>query len=274
MSYILDALLKDKEQGQPKAVTPELHQRIVYAEAKEKSHSIAWGVLLTLAIFAALAAGFWLGQQGQPTDNEYKDRQLTSKEQQKLSPSTAESFNQDLVLKQSKVDPVNSQIAQIPAEQYFVNPPASNTQQQPLTADKTSQVVETAIIEPVVQDTALTFDASKLEGVSTDLLEKFQSAVVDTEQEKIVETPNEVIDYSEVPPLSDMPVAIQNSIPKLSFDMHIYASDGQGWVRVNGQDKYQGENISPELVLEAILPQKIVLDYHGERFTLPAMSSW
>ena len=65
MSYILEALKKEQTgQGQ----TPSLQTHSVPVAIETRSASIAWGVLLTLAIFSALLAGYWLGQnnhQGQ-----------------------------------------------------------------------------------------------------------------------------------------------------------------------------------------------------------------
>ena len=71
-----------------------------------------------------------------------------------------------------------------------------------------------------------------------------------------------------------MPTWVQDGVPSLEFEMHIYASDGQGWVRVNGRDRYEGDYIARELLLNEILPQKVVLSFRGEKFTMDALSSW
>ena len=75
-------------------------------------------------------------------------------------------------------------------------------------------------------------------------------------------------------PLAQMPQQIQNSIPSLDFEQHIYASDGQGWVKVNGRDRYEGDYIGDNLVVEKILPQKVILSFQGETFSLPALTNW
>ena len=71
-----------------------------------------------------------------------------------------------------------------------------------------------------------------------------------------------------------MPQWLQQAIPNLEFTMHIYASDGAGWVTVNGRDRYEGDYIERELLLSEILPQKVVLNFRGEKFTVAALSSW
>ena len=71
-----------------------------------------------------------------------------------------------------------------------------------------------------------------------------------------------------------MPAWVQNGVPNLRFEQHIYASNGEGWVNVNGRDRYQGDMIAAELQLSEILPQKIILLYRGEKFSLPALTNW
>jgi len=118
------------------------------------------------------------------------------------------------------------------------------------------------------------FVAKAEEGVSQDLLARFQSAVDEVDDQENDDSLQSTIGNSELKSLADMPQWVQDGIPALTFEMHIFASEGKGWVRVNGEDKYQGENLSSDLVLTEILPQHVVLAYQGEKFTLPALSSW
>lgn len=111
------------------------------------------------------------------------------------------------------------------------------------------------------------------EGVSDALLASFQSAIEETKQDKQdVEKPT--VDTSDLLPLTQMPAWVQDGVPSIAFEMHIYASDGQGWVRVNGRDRYEGDYIGRELLLNEILPQKVVLSFRGEKFTMNALTSW
>jgi len=111
------------------------------------------------------------------------------------------------------------------------------------------------------------------EGVSDALLASFQSAIEQTKQSDGSKE-NVIVDTSELIPLTQMPTWVQDGVPSLEFEMHIYASDGQGWVRVNGRDRYEGDYIGRELLLNEILPQKVVLSFRGEKFTMSALSSW
>ena len=110
-------------------------------------------------------------------------------------------------------------------------------------------------------------------GVSDALLASFQSAIEETKAMDAAKE-NTAIDNSELIPLTQMPTWVQDGVPSLAFEMHIYASDGQGWVRVNGRDRYEGDYIARELLLNEILPQQVILSFRGEKFTMSALSSW
>jgi type II secretory pathway predicted ATPase ExeA len=115
-----------------------------------------------------------------------------------------------------------------------------------------------------------------VDGVSDDLLALFQSAIDETEKDNHLDNDNEQSKTLEVfaPALSDMPTWVQNDLPSLIFDQHIYTSDGESWVKVNGRDRYEGDTISTGLILNHIYAQKVILTFKGEQFSLPALSTW
>ncbi|NQZ80733.1 MAG: AAA family ATPase [Colwellia sp.] len=117
------------------------------------------------------------------------------------------------------------------------------------------------------------YQVNATEGVSEDLLMRFQDAIDETGNNK-QSNEAEPSTREEIAPLADMPQWLQQAIPNLEFTMHIYASDGAGWVTVNGRDRYEGDYIERELLLSEILPQKVVLNFRGEKFTVAALSSW
>jgi len=117
------------------------------------------------------------------------------------------------------------------------------------------------------------YQIEAVEGVSDDLLARFQAAIDDQSiQSPKVEVSDSV--DGEIKPLTQMPAWVQKGVPNLRFEQHIYASNGEGWVNVNGRDRYQGDMITPELQLSEILPQKVTLLYRGEKFSLPALTNW
>ena len=120
------------------------------------------------------------------------------------------------------------------------------------------------------------FVVEAIDGVSDELLASFQSAIEETNQPITSQNRNQVGENtdSSVSSLTQMPAWVQDGVPSIQFEMHIYASDGQGWVRVNGRDRYEGDYIGRELLLSEIRPQEVVLSFRGEKFTMAALSSW
>ena len=77
-----------------------------------------------------------------------------------------------------------------------------------------------------------------------------------------------------IKPLSQMSEELKNALPSMQFEQHIYTSDGQGWVTVNGRDRYEGDSINDNLLVDKILPQHVILSFKGKKFSLPALSNW
>ena len=162
---------------------------------------------------------------------------------------------------QQKQEEVESPIA----EKESTPAPKVIAQQAPVEAKQVKQEVQAKDIE-----------FTQVEGVSDELLSQFKKALnnEDDTNDTIENINNEDARNQEIDPIEKMPLWVQNGIPQLQFEQHIYASDGQGWVKVNGRDRYEGDTIARELILVEILPQKVVLNFRGEKFTMPALSSW
>ena len=134
------------------------------------------------------------------------------------------------------------------------------------------------------------YNVTNVDGVSSDLLALFQAAVNETNVEsspnnqsidnRLEDTSNTYQssfnsnDEVTIRPLTQMSQQLQNALPSLQFEQHIYASDGQGWVNVNGRDRYEGDYIGDNLIVEKILPQQVILSFQGEKFSLPALTNW
>jgi hypothetical protein len=130
--------------------------------------------------------------------------------------------------------------------------------------------------EQVTQAKQNAYQVEAVDGVSDDLLARFQAAIDETKDsslsEEALNQPQSV--DNDIKPLTQMPAWVQRGIPTLTFEQHIYASDGEGWVNVNGRDRYEGDLVADGLTIEKILPQQIILTYRGETFSLPALTNW
>ena len=185
--------------------------------------------------------------------------------QEKVIPETVANRNDDIDSK-NEVAALNNKLAETNVE--FID------KEKPLAELQTTQQTPVQNLAPKVKKvTPNNYVVEAEEGVSDALLASFQSAIEETKQsDNSVEKVK--VDNSDVLPLTQMPAWVQDGVPSLAFEMHIYASDGQGWIRVNGRDRYEGDYIGRELLLNEILPQKVVLSFRGEKFTMDALTSW
>jgi len=244
---------------------------------------------LSIAFIAGLGAAMVIWGQNYFTPTEQiaaEPKQIEPKlatKENEPSAQAVEKSKDDILLekltaletKLSELDkqPETQTVAQTSDSETFLA--EETTQEQPIIV---GYVPETNKIKLENKEIQLT----QTEGVSNELLARFQDAIKETNAESIDENSAEsttadlLASNQEEPvkPISDMPVWLQDELPSITFDMHIYASNGQGWVRVNGEDKFQGESISEQLTIDRIEPQLVVLSYKGQQFSMQALSSW
>lgn len=75
--------------------------------------------------------------------------------------------------------------------------------------------------------------------------------------------------------VGDLPASVQDRIPHLNFQTHIYSSSADSrWVKVNGSEAYEGDEIAPGVVLRRIDPREVVFDFESYLIAMPALSEW
>ncbi|WP_448211269.1 AAA family ATPase [Colwellia sp. MEBiC06753] len=125
------------------------------------------------------------------------------------------------------------------------------------------------------QNQTVEFDVSQLDSSSQELLAKLQQAVEESDEPLDMQDDAEPLsEQLQVPSLLDMPARVQNKVPAMQFEVHIYATDGNGWVRVNGRERYEGDTIAANVTLVKIMQNSVILEMDNEQFSLPALSSW
>lgn len=266
---------------------------------QNKSIQIATAASVLLAV---LVIGFQLGKSEQPQEQQSGQLLVSSNELGKAQPSEplkeqsteakkpASVEVEQLVVSGEKYEPPQEKIKKPskksvevadtqPIEVVAKTQPAPkvNSTLNSNTVTKSQEIVkpqENIKFKPVVKET--NYQVEAVEGVSDDLFARFKAAIDDTK--KMPKTVNEPISAqpteSDVKSLTQMPTWVQEGVPSLHFEQHIYASDGQGWVNVNGRDRYEGDNIADGLYIDKILPQQVILTYRGEKFSLPALTNW
>ncbi|MEJ2765764.1 general secretion pathway protein GspB [Photobacterium sp. MCCC 1A19761] len=75
--------------------------------------------------------------------------------------------------------------------------------------------------------------------------------------------------------LGELPAAVQSRIPALNFQTHIYSSSANSrWVKVNGREAFEGDEIAPGVILRRIEPRQVVFDFESYLVAMPALSEW
>ena len=112
--------------------------------------------------------------------------------------------------------------------------------------------------------------------VSPELLARINQALEQIESEPLSDEPEaRVTVRNDIPRVDELPARILTQLPTMEFSAHMYASlRANRWVRVNGQQLYEGEWIDNRVQLVNIEPQRVVLSYQGELFTMAALTDW
>ena len=270
---------------------------------------------LSLAAFFALA-GFWWGQTPTPINElvvtNQQDKIVHSED--KVEPVVDKKLiAQTTVTTENTLEETAALAKDVVSTKVVNNAEVQNKPVPVINVVATSKADETLIVsadKPRLRDkarqavinTEVNYQVTKVDGVSNDLLARFQAAIDETDMSnqkrdlhakdsyqddlyrldeqlssEMSDANSLAFDMNQavnIKPLSQMSQKIQNALPSLQFEQHIYVSDGQGWVKVNGRDRYEGDSIGDNLIVDKILPQQVILSFRGEKFSLPALTNW
>ncbi|TMM47539.1 AAA family ATPase [Colwellia ponticola] len=253
---------------------------------------LLFATLLTVAVFFALA-GFWWGERQTAVEPVVSTIPATNKvtlstaysntEQDKTALNEAEQvrFAQSenfALVKADTNDPVQQETLKVLPMKKLTGGDITN---------EPDGALMVSAAKPNRQKEAINYQVTQAEGVSNDLLARFQAAIAETATDHKIASKLNNNDQADVnllavgkdetigvKPLSQLSAKLQNALPSLQFEQHIYSSDGQGWVTVNGRDRYEGDQINDDLRVDKILPQQVILSFKGEQFSLPALTNW
>lgn len=64
-------------------------------------------------------------------------------------------------------------------------------------------------------------------------------------------------------------------LPAMNFQTHVYASNAvKRWVKVNGVEYHEGDNMGDEVQLVAIKPQSTIVRFRNQQIEIPALYDW
>ncbi len=79
----------------------------------------------------------------------------------------------------------------------------------------------------------------------------------------------------DVPDIHQLPTLIQEQIPNLTFASHIYASNPRlRMVSINGRSMREGDGLSPDLILQQITQEGVILQFGDYLFRMSILRDW
>lgn len=79
----------------------------------------------------------------------------------------------------------------------------------------------------------------------------------------------------DVPEIHQLPTLIQEQIPDLTFASHIYASNPRlRMVSINGRSMREGDGLSPDLILQQITEEGVILQFGDYLFRIRILRDW
>nr|WP_067286010.1 general secretion pathway protein GspB [Marinobacterium profundum] len=127
------------------------------------------------------------------------------------------------------------------------------------------------VVSPRPSTEAVRFDAVRLdvdrEPAYTNRTGQNQSGVGVGENKQSTIDP-----YAGMPYRRQLPVDVQRSLPEIAFSVHIYSKDpASRRVKIGERMMREGQNITPQLRLEEIIPKGVILSYEDYRFRMSAL---
>ncbi|WP_305455595.1 general secretion pathway protein GspB [Photobacterium leiognathi] len=314
MSQLLDSLKQSdtKNSDQKDAKTPQGTAKVVHPMRSVKAHkaSTSWLLPLVIAVLPATSiVAYKYYQQSQVSHEQQAQLPAASKpalapaisahEQQVLTAPTAKkkaviaSSEQDVLFLDfpslvTEPLPVGDSLysAEPAYQDYKVSEPVASY------ADNEPSYEPPEVSKSVDKKTDNYQDPYKLEnldlsGLSPELAAQLKSAIVATDGENYQDNeldrsvdeeaakPVVAEPKSKVIPIGLLPTTVQNKLPKMNFEQHIYSSKpANRWVKVNGQELHEGDDIAPGVKLARIEARDVILKYDGYEISMPALSEW
>lgn len=248
MSYILDALKKSEEERKRGTVPDLLAVQDARVQEQKKLHWWPYLLLVALALNAGIFL-WWLTpwQATKPTVTAYSTtRQIPLPEKgvtvesgpRKEKPVPAQDASSEKIAPNKKMSDMHDRSVQTKtAEQKQIpNTSAPVVETQESRATSPSLPLQVPVATPAPSETS---SSGKSTNAGGGML------------------------YN----LYELPSSVQQSLPSFSITAHIHTGDpASGMVKVNGQTIREGQELSPGLKLEEIIPDGVIFRYQNYRF--------
>lgn len=139
---------------------------------------------------------------------------------------------------------------------------------------------DTATPEPAAIEPEMPATEDDKVAVSPELMARFNKVLTDLEKEEARGIEPSASDtvvtvHDDIQRVDQLPAHLLTRLPTMDFSAHMYASaPADRWVRVNGDDKGEGDWIADRVQIVNIEAQRVILRFEGEVFSMTALTDW
>ncbi len=297
MSYLLDALKKSESESGKKTPSPDImaaNQHYMPTTVNPSSGGIDWFKIVAIVaiLLLAVAVAFLLGRESLYSTSQIDPVTATTKSNAPEQSSTSAVVTPSMVsnpvmtaqpvvkARPEQTQRAYSQVVKPRAQPQagsvitgFDDPESFNQryQQDKKTSPAESDFDDEQGMKLTGRSKLLANDSNE---ASNDLLKRFEQAVAatkDLSDKDIVELHKDAL----LPSISDMPMAVQDKVPSLQYQIHIYSSKASDrWVKINDKVIREGELLGPNVSVSEIRQKVLVLKHKQDEFTLKALTNW
>ena len=291
MSYILTALQKseqerrEKDQG-ARALVEQAGNVDIEVQVKRNHHLVAIIAILFVCL-CALALVLWHQvREEKPATKIASQHDLApASNQPSLSKLTNANLEQESAVERTQA--VLPATPTIPAENgtdLFRSTKQSESSQTATQTKIEQTTTRESQLLTLPADTTATrsniqalYETKTLDSTPSDLSTDSSSVQTPAQQALSLRAKEiqQEIAQPDVPSIYELPVALQNRLPKMVYSAHIYSSDADsGFAIINDRRRYRGDRITANLVVVSIENNGVILSFEGETFRLGAMKNW
>ncbi|EOB4973036.1 general secretion pathway protein GspB [Vibrio fluvialis] len=272
MSQVMKALQRSELSHQQYTghVMPTPHS----AQASAQSAGFRWYHALWLTL-PGLATAAVIGYQG------FQRQQLAIAEQATTSPAVnqvAAPFEQldypnfGLLIRTDVDVPVFNEFAEVSVAEPEEEPVAASA--QPVRSAATV-VTATSPSKPQTQvdkQSQMALSELDLSQLSPEMAARVESILKADDSEQRNQTDSQA---SQAVPLLQHSDEFSGALPAMNFQTHVYASNAvKRWIKVNGVEYHEGDNIFDNVQLVAIKPQSTIVRFRNKQIEIPALYDW
>ncbi|EPE2650580.1 general secretion pathway protein GspB [Vibrio fluvialis] len=272
MSQVMKALQRSELSHQQYTghVMPTPHS----AQASAQSAGFRWYHALWLTL-PGLATAAVIGYQG------FQRQQLAIAEQATASPAVnqvAAPFEQ---LDYPNFGPLIRTDVDVPVFNEFAEVSVAEPEEEPVAASaqpvRSAATVVTATppSKPQTQvdkQSQMALSELDLSQLSPEMAARVESILKADDSEQRNQTNSQA---SQAVPLLQHSDEFSGALPAMNFQTHVYASNAvKRWIKVNGVEYREGDNIFDNVQLVAIKPQSTIVRFRNKQIEIPALYDW